>query len=126
MTTTVTSTWFEIPAADLDRAIRFYETIFAVTLDRNACPSSGLRMGVFPIGDKGSPGAVIAGEEYTPATVGCTIYLYGGEDLAVPLNRVEAAGGAVLLGKTFINEQAGYMAIIRDTEGNRIGLHSWK
>ena len=33
-------------------------------------------------------------------------------------------GGAIVLGKTQISPEVGYFAIIDDTEGNRVYLHS--
>ena len=40
------------------------------------------------------------------------------------MNRVEAAGGKIMVPKTQISPDYGYMAVFIDTEGNRIGLHS--
>jgi len=53
------------------------------------------------------------------------VYLNGGEDLSVPLARVEAAGGTIIKSKTRIGEN-GFMAIFKDTEGNHVALHSRK
>jgi len=50
--------------------------------------------------------------------------LNGGDDLSTPLARVEAAGGQVEMPKTKISDEVGFMAIIRDTEGNRVAFHS--
>jgi hypothetical protein len=58
------------------------------------------------------------------ADSGVTIWLNAGDDLQVALDRVEAAGGQILQPKTPISEEYGHMAMILDTEGNRIGLHS--
>lgn len=60
----------------------------------------------------------------TPGAAGTTIYLKAGKDLAASLARVPAAGGKVVLPKTFIKEGSGYFAIMIDTEGNSVGLHS--
>lgn len=119
--------WFEIPAADVDRAARFYETVLAVELKRDACPNTGMRMGVFPgSGEGGVSGCVIQGDGYVPGTAGSVVYLNGGEDLSGPLARVETAGGRILVPKTLINADIGYFAHIADSEGNRIGLHSMR
>ena len=117
--------WFEIPATDIDRAIRFYETVLAAELTRTPCPSTDMRMGVFPHYDAGGvSGCVIQGDGYAPGASGSIVYLNGGDDLAVPLARVEAAGGTVLIPKTLINDEIGYFAHVIDSEGNRVGLHS--
>jgi hypothetical protein len=58
------------------------------------------------------------------ATDGPLIYLNGNPDVQIILDRVEVAGGKIMVPKTQISEEYGYMAVIIDTEGNRIGLHS--
>jgi hypothetical protein len=68
-------------------------------------------------------GRLFRGESCTPSHKGTVVYLNGGEDLAVPLGRVEAAGGKVLIPKRRIGEN-GLVAFFEDTEGNRVGLHS--
>ena len=64
------------------------------------------------------------GNGYAPSTQGVVVYLNGGNDLSAALGRVEKAGGKVLLKKTFLSEQAGHIALFKDSEGNKIGLHS--
>ncbi len=118
--------WFEIPATDLDRATRFYETIFGVTLAVLDMPN--IRMRMFPLDDMMTQvgGAVVdSGGFHKPsATDGPLIYLNGNPDVQQVLDKVEGAGGAILVPKTEISPEYGYMAVIIDTEGNRIGLHS--
>jgi len=115
--------WFEIPAADFERAVGFYETVFAVTLKRETF-GGGCQMGIFPYADPATGGAVCCMENYTPGANGVIIYLDGGDDLTLPLSRVEPAGGKVLVPKTLITAEIGYFALFQDSEGNRIGLHS--
>jgi predicted enzyme related to lactoylglutathione lyase len=117
--------WFEIPATDLDRATKFYEAIFGVTLIVMDLPNIKMRM--FPIEDRmGVGGAVVdSGGFHKPsATDGPLIYLNGNPDVQGVLDKVEAAGGKIMVPKTEISPEYGYMAVIIDTEGNRIGLHS--
>jgi hypothetical protein len=118
--------WFEIPSSDLARATRFYETIFSTTLVPVDLPN--IRMRMFPLTDmeNGIGGAVVdSGGFHKPsATDGPLIYLNGNPDLQNILDKVIAAGGTIAVPKTEISEAFGYMAIIIDTEGNRIGLHS--
>lgn len=115
--------WFEIPATDFERAVRFYEAVFAVTLKRETF-GGGCQMGVFPYADPATGGAVCCMENYAPGASGVIIYLDGGDDLTAPLERAEAAGGKILLPKTLITPEIGYIALFQDSEGNRIGLHS--
>ena len=114
--------WFDIPALDLDRAARFYETVLAISLIRENM--LGARMAIFPAKPGEATGAIIAREGVTPGTTGSTIYLKAGADLSAAAGRVEAAGGKILHPKTFIKEGWGYFAIILDTEGNSVGLQS--
>lgn len=118
--------WFEIPAVDLDRATTFYETIFQVSLF--PMDVAQIKMRMFPIDDPstGVGGAIVYAEGfYHPSnTHGTLIYLNGNPDVQHILDRVEAAGGKILVPKTVISPDYGFMGIFEDTEGNRIGLHS--
>ena len=117
--------WFEIPSSDLERATKFYESIFKVQLVPLDLPDIKMRM--FPLDDqKYVGGAVVdSGGFHKPsATDGPLIYLNGNPDVQHILDRVEAAGGKIMVPKTEISPEYGSMAVIIDTEGNRIGLHS--
>jgi predicted enzyme related to lactoylglutathione lyase len=118
--------WFEIGTTDLDRATKFYETIFGISMIPMDLPNIKMRM--FPLDDmvSGIGGALVySGDFHKPsATDGPLIYLNGNPDVDNVLEKVEAAGGKVMVPKTEISPEYGYMAVILDTEGNRIGLHS--
>ncbi len=118
--------WFEIPATDLDRAQKFYETIFDITLNPMDTPNIKMRM--FPLDDMmtGVGGAVVdSGGFHKPsATEGVLIYLNGNPDVQNVLDKVEEAGGKIAVPKTEISPDYGFMGVFIDTEGNRIGLHS--
>ena len=117
--------WFEIPSTNLNRAQKFYETIFGISLTPEDLPNFKMRM--FPIEDKmGVGGAIVdSGGFHKPsATEGPLIYLNANPDVQNVLDKVEAAGGQIMVPKTEISPDYGYMAVIIDTEGNRIGFHS--
>ena len=116
--------WFDIPAIDFDRAVKFYETVLGVSLIRENM--LGAQMGIFPANPGEATGAILARDGVTPGTTGTTIYLKAGNDLSAALGRVHVSGGKILHPKTFIKEGWGYFAIIFDTEGNTVGLHSPK
>jgi hypothetical protein len=117
--------WFEIPAKNFDRACDFYGQVLAGDIQKMDSPS-GLKMGFLPgTGSNSGGGAVVKGEGYEPSSKGSVLYLNGGEDLTVPLGKVEKAGGKVLMPKTSIGEN-GFIAHFLDTEGNRVALHSMK
>jgi uncharacterized protein len=118
--------WFEIPATDLNRATKFYETIFGISLIPMDLPNIKMRM--FPVEDqmRDTGGAVVdSGGFHKPSeTDGPLIYLNGNPDVQKVLDKVEKAGGKITVPKTEISPEYGFMAVIIDTEGNRIGLHS--
>jgi predicted enzyme related to lactoylglutathione lyase len=118
--------WFEIPATDIDRAQKFYEAILGVSLVPNDLPHLQMRM--FPIGDTqtGVGGALCKSAEfYKPSsTDGPLIYFNANPDVQRILDKVEAAGGKIIVPKTEISPEHGHMAVFIDSEGNRIALHS--
>ncbi len=119
-------TWFQIPANDMARAKMFYETICGLSLEKLESPPE-MEMWGFPAdwrsGEVG--GALVRGEGAVPSATGTAVFLNGNPDLQVLLDRVEGAGGKILMPKTAIGmEGAGSFAMIADTEGNTIGLHS--
>ena len=120
--------WFEIPVNDMERAINFYEKVLDLKLQRNRM--GPLDMAWFPRADEGtgSPGSLVKHPDfYIPSADGVLIYLTAHSgDLKNELARVEPAGGKVIQPKTQISEDYGFMALILDTEGNRIALHSRK
>ena len=118
--------WFEIPSKDLDRATKFYQKIFGISLIPMDLPNIKMRM--FPIDDPmtGIGGAVVESGGFHKPSVsdGPLIYLNGNPDVQIVLDKVVTAGGSVMVPKTEISPEYGFMAVIADTEGNRIGLHS--
>ena len=115
--------WFEIPAADLDRATRFYESLLDKKLRREEM--GGMAMGVFPHEENsGVGGCVMAGEGCAPAEGGTIVYLDAGPLIDIVLGRVGKAGGKIALDKTALPPGMGYFAHIIDTEGNRGGVHA--
>ena len=118
--------WFEIGTSDLNRATKFYETIFGVTL--TPLDLDNIKMRMFPLVDMMTNvgGAIVdSGGFHKPSsTDGPLIYLNGNPDVQNVLDKVEAAGGKIMVPKTMISPEYGYMAVILDSEGNRIGLHS--
>ena len=118
--------WFEIPTQDIDRAAKFYEAIFNVSLI--PLDLQQLKMRMFPIEEpgKGVGGALCYNKEfYKPSsTDGPLIYLNGNPDVQNILDKIEAAGGKIIVPKTQISPEYGYMAVFIDTEGNRVALHS--
>jgi uncharacterized protein len=115
-----TISWFEIPANDFPRAIQFYETILDAPLIHQAAWPS---LAIFPYEKPGISGAIAHGEGFRPTGDGVVIYLNCDGKFDAVLNRVEDAGGAIVEPKKHL-PTVGWVAQIRDSEGNRIGLHA--
>lgn len=113
--------WFEIPSADFERAVRFYENVLDARLSRE--DMGPMRMGVFPHEKPAPTGAVVNAPGYAPTESGTVVYL-SLDDVRPALSRVSGAGGRVLLPLTELPGGQGVFAQIRDTEGNRVGLFS--
>ena len=114
--------WFEIPVSDFERAKKFYETLYQAEISE--MPFPGGRYGMLPCDmQQGVGGGLVQGEGFTPSDIGTIVYLNGGDDLAIPLAKVEEAGGKIIMPKTSIGGN-GFMAQFIDTEGNRVALHS--
>jgi len=114
--------WFEIPAADIERAMRFYGEVMDSKLE--VMDMNGAKMAFFSQDNEGVGGALCQAEGYIPSAEGAMIYLNGGDDLSTQLGRVEKAGGKVVMPKTKISDEIGFMAIFMDSEGNRVAFHS--
>ena len=118
--------WFEIPTTDINRAQKFYETIFGITMMPMDLPNIKMRM--FPLEDMMTQvgGALVdsGGFHKASATDGPLIYLNANPDVQNVLDKVEAAGGKIMVPKTEISPEYSFMGVFTDTEGNRIGLHS--
>lgn len=86
------------------------------------------RFGLLPYDAEngGIGGAIVQGPDHIPSQRGCLVYLHCGKDLAEVLARIPAAGGHIEKEKHPVSEalELGFVAVFKDPEGNRIGLHS--
>ena len=117
--------WFEVPAKDLARATKFYETIFAFKMEPLQ-ETMGMKMVGFPfdpVGGKAS-GALVQSDMHKPSKEGCVIYLNANPTIQTVIDRIEKAGGKVTVPRTQISPDIGYMAFFVDTEGNAMALHA--
>lgn len=115
--------WFEIPVVDMNRAQTFYESVFDIAISIHEF--GDFHMGWFPNDSEksGATGSLVKHEMYTPSTTGPLIY-FTCKDVTIELSRVVEAKGEILRPKSPIGDEHGFMALIQDTEGNRIALHS--
>lgn len=121
-------TWFEIAVHDLDRAQKFYETILDIQMVRRG---DGANEGVFFPFDpdvvqatSGRVTGVLAkSEANSPTGKGTVVYINASPSIQAVLDRVESAGGKIVEPKEMFGP-VGFIAVILDSEGNKIGLHS--
>ena len=114
--------WFEIYVQDMNRAKAFYEAVFETKLEK--LPAGDLEMWNFGMdgNTSGAPGALVH-MPGCPSGGGGTLVYFSCDDCATEAARVVPAGGAIFKEKFSIG-QYGFIALVKDTEGNLIGLHS--
>lgn len=114
--------WSEIAVADLKRATAFYEKL----LDGKLKPEQfgPFRIACFPYADGGIGGCLVHGEGYEPSAKGTVTYLAATPGIDAALERARALGAMVVLPKTALPGEQGFIAHVLDCEGNRIGLHA--
>jgi uncharacterized protein len=116
--------WFEIPVTKMARAKAFYQHVLGLRLEEHRM--GPMRMAWFPADQEapGAAGSLMQSQDSKPSTGGVLVY-FARPDLEATLRRAAKKGGRVLLPRTAIGEY-GFIGVIRDTEGNRVGLHSMK
>lgn len=116
--------WFEIPVADFERARHFYQVVFGIHM--HVENMMGMKMAYFPMqmGSGKASGALVQSDFHTPSMEGSIIYLNANPDMNDVLVRIEQEGGQILMPKTHITDEVGYMAFFKDSEGNRVAVHS--
>lgn len=121
-------TWFEIPVTDTRRAKQFYETILDIEM-RTVQAGDDEELTFFPANPDviqatsgRVTGVLTRSPRAQPGAEGTLIYLNAYPEIQVVLDKVVPAGGKIMIDRHLI--KAGYIAVIEDTEGNRIGLHA--
>lgn len=113
---------FEIPATDISRAVDFYQAILDIKIEK--MDVEGMQMGILPYENQLVTGVIIKADGYKPSADGVTIYLNGGDNLQVILDKVTEHGGKVITPKTAHADGSGFFAIFIDSEGNKMALNS--
>ena len=119
--------WFEIPVTDFERAKKFYETLFNYQMPENQMGDARMGFLLFDFQNAKVGGAIVHYPGfYTSQSNGTMVYLNCEPDLQIVLDRVETAGGKTLQAKKEISteQKLGFFALILDSEGNRVALHS--
>jgi uncharacterized protein len=119
--------WFEIPVSDFQRAKTFYESIFSFEMPVSEMGTATMGFFIYDFQNQGRGGAIVHNPNlYTPSANGSLIYLNCEPDLSRVLGKVEASGGKIQMPKTRVapEKELGFWALIIDSEGNRVALHS--
>jgi predicted enzyme related to lactoylglutathione lyase len=119
--------WFEIPVNDFDRSRKFYETIFNYLMPESMMGTTRMGFFLYDFEEGKIGGAIVRRAEDAAVGENATlVYLNCQPDLQVVADRVEAAGGKLLVAKTPVapGQNFGYWALMLDTEGNKVALHS--
>jgi predicted enzyme related to lactoylglutathione lyase len=113
--------WFDIPVVDLDRAIKFYSAVLGEPIRKETFP--GMTFGLLPHEGEEVGGCLVVMENGKPSDQGPLLYLNAKGRLDAAITAAQSNGGKVLQAKHQIGPY-GYKAVILDSEGNRIALHS--
>jgi len=114
--------WFEIYVDDMDRAKAFYESVFGVQLSRLENPEIELWAFPMTMDVYGASGALVKMPGFQAGGNSILVY-FSCPDCAVEAAKAAKSGGRIQKEKMSIG-QYGYIALVTDTEGNMIGLHS--
>ncbi len=114
--------WFDIHVSNLDRAKKFYETVFSIQLFD--LPIEWGRQSLFPFNPENPniSGALVEKKDMLPSETNTIVY-FESEDCVTEEKRIEEAGGKIIRPKISIGE-FGSISLFLDSEGNTIGLHS--
>jgi len=115
--------FFEIPAQDFGRAVKFYESVFQVKLAVMDCETE--KMAFFPEEEDGNcPGSISYADDFKPVQGGGVLVSLWVESIENATTRIQENGGTMIIPRTKIEaENRGYFAIFTDSEGNRLGLY---
>jgi predicted enzyme related to lactoylglutathione lyase len=114
--------WSEIAVSDLRRATAFYERLLNDKLKPETF--GPFQIALFPHADDGVGGCLMKGEGYEPSAKGTVTYFPAVPGIDAALERAWSAGAKVLMPKTELPNNQGFIAHVSDSEGNRIGLHA--
>jgi uncharacterized protein len=118
-----TVVWIDIPAVDLDRAIKFYSAVLGQPVKKETFPD--FSMGLLPHVENGISGCLAQMSDNKPSRSGILVYLNVNGRLEKAVEAAKANGGEIVKDKHAIGPY-GFRAVIIDSEGNQLALHSEK
>jgi uncharacterized protein len=124
---------FEIPADDMERAKAFYTNTFGWDIKKFDMPSTGSTGGdpyyIVHAAETDennmvkTPGAINGGMMKRKAPGQPFMNYIAVDSIDEKLPQIKDAGGDIVLPKTEIAPNMGWIACFKDTEGNMMGLH---
>lgn len=122
-------TWFEIPTLDIERAQTFYETILDIKMIRrndgeDEAAFFPFNPDVIQATSGRITGVLSKSKSNVPSTNGTVVYINASPKIQTVLDKVEQAGGKIIVPQTPM--PVGFIALIFDSEGNKVGLHAEK
>jgi uncharacterized protein len=108
--------WFDIPVIDLERAAEFYKAVLSVGAEKQEADAVTFYV-------LGNSGCLVPAEEEISSKGGILLYLSVEGRIRDAVSQVENHGGKVIQRIHSIDPH-GYRAVVLDSEGNRIALHS--
>lgn len=116
--------WFEIPALDLERAFTFYSMVLNENVRKGTFGNGELIVFNVPFSTgEAVGGSIVVREGFNPSTDGPILFINAFGKLTDATDKVDIAGGKVLVPFMDLGE-FGFASIIIDSEGNKIGLLS--
>lgn len=112
--------WCDIPVSDLKRACEFYHQVLNTEVE--VMNFEGTELAVF-YHQNGNGACLMPQEESISAEHGVLIYLNVTGRIEDAIEKVEKYGGSVIHDIQALGEY-GFRALILDSEGNRMALHS--
>jgi predicted enzyme related to lactoylglutathione lyase len=113
--------WVDIPVLNLERAIQFYSAVLDAEVTKQ--DFQGFVFALLPMGEKETSGCLFVKPDEKPSATGSLIYFNAEGRLDEAVAAAESNGGKVLQPKHQIGPH-GFRAVVLDSEGNRIALHS--
>ena len=116
--------WLDIPVTNLERAAKFYTAVIGMPVTVQSGP--GFSIGVFPHDGPDVGGCLVPqGDGNAPSDKGPLVYLNVDGRMKAAVEAASSNGGRIVEPAHAIGPH-GFRAVIIDSEGNRIALHSMK
>jgi predicted enzyme related to lactoylglutathione lyase len=115
--------WVDIPVTNIDRAMKFYTAVLGEAVSKQTMP--GMEFALLPHAEDNVSGCLVVMHGNQPSATGPLVYLSVEGRIDDAIKQARDGGGKILNEKEQIGPY-GFRAIVLDSEGNRVALHSQK